>query len=661
MKATGLSPLFQPLTVRGKRYKNRIVASPLGNVMISPEGSYPESAFSWYEKRAKGGCSEVMVSETPVDYDYANRMAAAAIDYTDLGSPHFKSLKKYADLLHSYGALATVELNHCGGNRFPTAGPLSPIGPTGYVRADGVRVTEMDEGLMTLTETHFAQAAFYFQQAGFDGVVPHMGSGWLLQQFLSPLTNHRRDLYGGSTENRARFPIRVLKAIREQCGEDLLIIPRFCAEEGVPGGYDREEGIRLAKAMEPYMDMLHIVRGVYYEPVRSGEYSSMFLPHAPNSDLSRGLKAELKIPIVLSGGISDPYEAAELIKTGKADLIALGRQMLADPDWARKAETGQAADIAKCLRCFRCFPGPLQDTGGKPLKPPDKKCTVNPLSDLGDLEVPVGQWPKPRESKKVLVVGGGVAGMMAAVTAADRGHQVTLVEQRDVLGGHLATMDTDPYKTGFPEYGRLLEARCVRSGVTILKNIRMTEETIRAYPADAVILALGSCLIGNVIPGSEYAFQAAELGNHLPPAGKTAVIIGGGLVGCETALTLAEMGLEVSLLEMREDIAVDANPMHRVALLEKLKENPITIYTGAVCSRIEPGRVYYKNGCGEEKTLAADVIFTALGVRSNRKEAEKLQAALPPETEVFFVGDCGSGSKIQEAAEQGYLAAMKII
>lgn len=661
MEANRFAPLFMPLTVRGKTYKNRIAAAPLGNVSISPDGSYPASSFVWYEKRAKGGCSEIMVSETPVDYDYANRLAAAEIDYTDLSSPHFQSLMEYVRMLHSYGVIATVELNHCGANRFSSAGKNAPIGPSGYTRADGVRVTEMDEDLMTLTADHFAQAAFYFQQAGFDGVVPHMGSGWLLQQFLSPLTNHRQDEYGGSTENRVRFPIRVLQAIREKCGEDLLIVPRFCADEGVPGGYDMEEGAEIARLLEPWIDMLHLVRGVYYEPVLSGEYSSMFVPHAPNAALSEKIKGAVKIPVVLSGGISDPGEAAELIRSGRADMIALGRQMLADPDWAVKTQQGQAEDIAKCLRCFRCFPGPLQDTGGKPLKPPDKKCTVNPTADLNELQLPLENWPKPQKSRQVLVVGGGVAGMTAAATAAERGHRVTLLEQKEQLGGHINSMEADSYKTGFCDFARMLERRCRRGGVEIQTGVSVTPETLKQYSGDAVLIANGSTLISGVIPGSEGALQAAEIGKHLPTRAKNAVIIGGGLVGSETALMLAEQGLQVQLLEMQTEIARDANPMHRVALLDKIEHADIAVITDAVCNRVSEHQVWYTDADGNERRIDTELVLMALGVRPKRTEAEALAAAVPQGTTVFMIGDCVGAGKIQAAAEQGYLAAMKII
>ena len=656
MDSMQLEALFTPLTVRGKTYKNRITASPLGNVMISPDGSYPKSSFDWYEKRAKGGCSEVMVSETPVDYDYANRLAAAKIDYTDLDSPHFHSLCRYADMLHSYGALATVELNHCGANRFSSAGPKNPIGPSGFVRPDGVEVTEMDEELMALTENHFAQAAYYFMQAGFDGVVPHMGSGWLLQQFLSPLTNHRSDEYGGSTENRVRFPLRVLRAIREKCGPELLIIPRFCADEGVTGGYDIEEGVKIAKLLEPWVDMLHLVRGVYYEPVRSGEYSSMFAPHGPNAELSEKIKQAVSIPVVLSGGISAPWEAAKLISEGKADMVSLGRQMLADPDWVVKAQSGRENDIAKCLRCFRCFPGPLQDTGGKPLKPPDKKCTVNPLSDLTELEVPIENWPAPKRKRSVLVVGGGPGGMMAAATAARRGHSVTLLEQKASLGGHLPEIAVDPYKKGFGDFARLLEKRCREYGVEIRLNCRVTPETLRELKPDAVIFALGSTPIDGNLPG----LQASKIGEYLPLRVKNVAIIGGGLVGCETALMLSEMGIRVDLLEMQEEIARDANPMHRVALLEKMKTAAITVRTGARCREIDGNRVLYTQN-GKEKSMDAELCLLALGLRPEKEMAQTLKAALPEGTETYFVGDCNRGTNIQNAVEQGYLAAMKII
>lgn len=650
--------LFSPIKIGSKTYKNRVCASPLGNTMVRPDGTYPASSFDWYAKRAKGGCAEVMTSETVVDYDYGNRMKAPAVDFTAIGSKHMQGVKEYNDMLHSYGAVSLVELNHCGRERMRSAGPA--IGPSAYTRADGAEVTQMDEALMALTVQRFADAAYYLQQAGYDGVVPHMGSAWLLQQFFSPASNHRTDEYGGSLENRARFPLRVIRAIRERCGEDFLIVPRLCAEENIPGGYGIEDTIALCKLMEGLIDAVHIVCGVYYDPVLSGEYTSMYDPHNRNEDLTAAIKQAVSYPVTLCGGINSPEEAERIIAEGKADLVVLGRQMLADPAWACKAESGNADDIARCIRCFRCFPGPLQESIGTPSAPPDKKCSINPLSDLNELDPPIDQWPAPNSSKNVLVVGGGIAGLTAAYTAANRGHKVTLAEKTNVLGGLLTFADHDHHKVDLMNFKNLSIRRCEKAGVTILMNTEITPENVMDYAPDVVIVSLGSTPVVPRIPGIETAVHALDAYRSPDAVGQTVVMAGGGLVGCETALNFAGLGRDVTIVEMQPEVAVDSYKMHRVALLREL-ESAVTVRTGLKCTGFSKEGISCEDADGKDVFLPADTVIFAMGMRANTANAEALEQALEGKAEVYRIGDCIRASKIQQCVEEGFLAAMKIV
>lgn len=652
--------LFSPIQIGGVTYKNRIASTPLGNTSVRKDGTYPAASFRVYEDRARGGCAEVSASETIVDFQYGSRVFVAPVDYTDVGSAHMEGLRRYTDMLHSYGAVATVELNHCGANRFASAGKVA-IGPCAIEDHNGVQVLEMDEELMEYVANCFAQAAWYLKQAGYDGVIPHMASGWLLQQFLSTHTNHRTDEYGGSAENRARFPLRVLRAIRDKCGEDFLIIPRLSCCEYLEDGYGIEDAVTFCRLMDGLVDMVNVTAGVYYDPVRSKEFSSMYEPHNLHQQLAAEIKANCSFPVMLTGGINSPEEAEQLIAEGVCDLIGLGRQMLADPDWARKAENGQADDIARCIRCFRCFPGPLKDTGGKPLTPPDKKCSVNPCSDLNELDPPLEQWPAPAASRKVLVVGGGVAGLTAAYTAAQRGHQVVLAEKSGELGGLLTFTDYDYYKGDLRNYKELCIRRVQRAGVDIRLNTEVTPENIGEFDADAVLIAVGSSPLCPPIPGIETTVPAVEAYRHPEKLGNTVVIAGGGQVGCEAALNLTYLGKRVTIVEMREDVAIDSNPMHRIGLMDKLAENGVILRTGLKCKRFGAEGVECENPEGELVLLEADSVVMALGMRANSQLAQQLQAAAEPVAQVQLIGDCIRASKVQVAVEEGFLAAMRIV
>ena len=653
--------LFSPIRVGSVTYKNRVASTPLGNTSVRKDGTYPAASFKVYRDRAEGGCAEVSASETIVDFKYGSRVFVAPVDYSDFDSAHLKGLREYTDMLHSYGVVATVELNHCGANRFASAGKVA-IAPTGIEDHNGVHVLEMDEELMDYVVNCFANTAWYLKQAGYDGVIPHMASGWLLQQFLSPHTNHRTDEYGGSAENRARFPLRVLRAIREKCGKDFLIIPRLSCCEHLEDGYGIEDAVTFCKLMDGIVDMVNVTAGVYYDPVRSKEFSSMYEPHNLHKELAKAIKANCSFPVMLTGGINSPEDAEQLIAEGTCDLIGLGRQMLADPNWAKKAECGQADDIARCLRCFRCFPGPLKDTGGKPLTPPDKKCSVNPCSDLNELDPPLEQWPAPAQSRKVLVIGGGVAGLTAAYTAANRGHQVILAEQSDELGGLLTFTDYDYYKYDMRNYKELCIRRARRAGVDIRMNTAVTAENIADFGADAIIIAVGSSPLCPPIPGIEGTVPSIEAYRHPEKLGDTVVIAGGGQVGCECSLNLTHLGKKVTIVEMREDVAIDSNPMHRIGLMDMLAENGVTIRASLKCKRFTAEGVECETLEGEEVFLPADSVVMALGMRSNSRLAEELKtAAEQVAPSVQLIGDCIRASKVQVAVEEGFLAAMRII
>ena len=647
--------LFSPIKVGTHTYKNRVIGAP---IFCGPFATLPflsDVLYHAMEARAKGGCAQVTVGETPVNFEYANKDPFPPIDYTNYNDPAFIALSRIAKTIKHYDAIAMIEVSHCGAARLSLPELKNPIGPVGYVREDGAQIMPVDKPMMDSICSDFIQSAKFMKAAGFDGVMIHCGHGWLLNQFLSARTNTRTDEFGGSLENRAKFPIRVIQSVRKAMGKDFILEIRVSGDERTEHGMHVDEVAAFCKMIEGLVDSIHVSVGLYRDPILSGQFSSLFDPHALNSDLSAAIKKVVKIPVTVVGGINSPEIAEKLIAEGKCDFVALGRQLTADPAFAVKADTGREDDIAHCLRCYKCFPGTLE--GVMDDLSTLFGCTVNPeafLYDKGILE------SKPAGARNVLVVGGGVAGMEAAVVAADRGHNVTLIEKTDFLGGLLKFADSDNYKGDLKAFKDLMVRRVTkRNNIKVIMGREFTPQDVAAFKADQVILAVGSTPIKPPIAGIENALRALDIYQTLDQVGHKVVMVGGGLVGSEAGLHLAKNGREVLIVEMVDKVAPDSYPMHRVALVHEM-DKMLTYRTGLKVTSIEKNGVKTTDKDGKEEFIPADTVVYALGMRANRKDAEALHAAVK-DVPVHEIGDCVRAAKVYDAVREGYLEAMSIL
>ncbi len=646
--------LFSPLKVGSQMYKNRIVAAP---IYCGTFGTIPflsDVFFQAFEGRSKGGCAQVTVGETPVDFEYANREPFQPIDYRDFDSPSFKSLERAAGMIKENGAVALIELSHCGESKLLVPGLKNPIGPVGFVREDGAAVIAMDEGMMGSVCDNFVTCARFMRRAGFDGVMIHAGHGWLLNQFLSSRTNSRTDEFGGPLEKRAKFPIRVIRSVREAMGKDFIIEVRVSGDERVKNGMEVEEVAQFCQMIEDSVDLIHVSVGLYRDPILSGQFSSVFDPHGLNAGLSAHVKEAVSIPVAVVGGINSPDLAERLVAEGKCDLVALGRQLTADPEFANKAASNNDDDIAPCIRCYKCFPGPLEGVID------DLStlfgCAVNPEAFYFDQTV---LKSTPGGSRKVLVIGGGPAGMEAAIVASDRGHRVTLVESSDALGGLLHFADTDAYKGDLGRFKDVLVRRVKKRGISLVLGKEFTPPDVAAFGADAIVIAVGSRPTDPLLPGIENAMKAIDVYDNMDKVGQKVVVIGGGLVGCEVGLHLAKNGRDVVVVEMADEVARDSYRMHRVGLMHEMAKM-VSVRTGLRCTAVLPGGVKAVDTGGNEEILPADAVLYAVGMEAKRQEVERLRAAAGG-VPVYEIGDCVRAAKVYDALRGAFVAAMSIL
>lgn len=719
----GFEHLMSPITIAGKTYKNRMVASPALAGLIMPDGAFPMDQYRIYEKKAAGGAASVCIGETEVNFTYGNKSGfPPATDYTNLKSRQFREWRRHADMIHSHGALALVQLCQSGNLRQKSLGCQGPgYGPEAMTAFDGTEILAMTEEIMADTIQSWCTAAKYMQAAGFDGVNLHFGHSWLPHQFLSPRSNHRTDEYGGSPENRRRFPLRILKAVREAVGSDFILEMRISGSERCEGGIPLEEVGDFCVCAQDYVDIIHVSAGIYrdpttdcmdgpFSPLATGMYPSMYRPNISNLEEAAYIKRRVKVPVCIVGGIRDPWDAEKIIADGLVDLVAMGRQLnKADSNFPNKVTAGQPDEINQCIRCGICMGGAgsaptlrkrdLEALGlkeapppGPPAPPEEGKgpkwvfcgpftpaipadanfyeifensppmgvgpdyCSVNPYYDRQDM-MPDGSLPRTRVMKKILVIGGGMGGMQAAITAADIGFDVVLCEQTDALGGIFRFADYDTHKYDLKRFkDRLIRRIAKRGWIDVRLNTRVDPELIGEIAPDFIICAVGSSQRVPPVPGlTQWATPLMEA-YPMDPRDKRVVLLGGGLAGCEAAFDFACRGAaEVSVVEMMDTLAPGGIDSHKMDLFRLYQQYPIRQFPSTRVERVEQGKVYAQGPDGPV-TFDADMVVYAFGMVSNPTEELRAAAGATP---FELVGDCVEPTKVYHAIYDGATAALK--
>ena len=639
--------LFRPLKVGGVTLKNRLISAPTSLAQLGPDENLDESNIAYYELKAMGGCAMVIVGDSLVDTAGGKTHPHMIRLDTDDSLP---SLTKVVNAIHAHGALASIELDHGGELSDPVFLETEmPVGPCDTVDEYGDAIHGLTKQELEVLADRYADAALRAKKCGFDMVMIHGGHGWLLHQFISPLSNHRTDEFGGTLDNRMRFPLMVVDRVRNSVGRNFPIDFRMSAVEFIQGGYDINEGVEIARRLDGKVDMIHVSAGtqkVVYSAVLM--HPPIFSPDGAFVEYARQIKAAVNTPVAVVGALSDPEQMEQVVATGAADVVAMGRALLADPFLPIKALRGQQEDITPCLRCLECE-GCLMSTR-------TIACAVNPV--IGR-ELEFFSRRRGTNRKKVVVVGGGPGGMMAAATAAKEGHQVTLFELRNQLGGALICAEGVDFKRKLKKFTDYLILQMKKSGVTMRLGCRATPENILEERPDVLILALGAKPLTLPIPGldREHVIFAADPYDMSRAAGQTIAVIGGGLVGAETALHLAREGRTVTVIEMQDEVAGDCNIFHKVSLRHELEAEGVRCLTETICREITAQGVVCQDADGERLIVKADQVIAALGVSARSDEVDALRGLVK---ETYVIGDCLKPSKIMAAVRGGYDAAMQI-
>ncbi|MDR0851705.1 MAG: FAD-dependent oxidoreductase [Clostridiales Family XIII bacterium] len=636
--------LFRPLTVKKTVYRNRIFSLPNKGKPAHSDGTPSDLFIEYLATKARGGAAQVTVGDTSVDPEYARGRWAPL----NTSKENYGFLNEAAFAIQQYGAVASIELNHSGSHANPPG--KNPVGPVSYRREDGVHVDAVDDSMMKRIAERFAGCALDIKTIGFNAVLLHGGHGWLLGEFLSPKTNVRTDQFGGTLENRARFPMMVVDAVRAAVGSDFPIEYRISGAELLDGGLTIEESSAFIRMIEDRIDLVNVSGGVDTYPQWAVHVQpTIFLPNGYHVKWAERIKQEVSIPVIALGGINTPELAEQILSEGKADVIGMSRAILADPNFPKKVLEHKSDDIDICIRCMSC----LEDASVKRVI----GCAVNPgVGREARLSMEYAVKPQP---KKVLVIGGGIAGMKAAVTAAARGHDVTLAEQRSELGGIMKFTDNDTLKIDLRNYKNHLIAQMMNANIELLLNMPITKDNAAEYDADAILVATGSEPVSLSVTGWDlpHVMHVLDAYNRIDTLGNRIVIIGGGLAGCETAVELARRGHHVTIVEVMQGFARDANHFVAEALRQALEATGVTCLDRTVCSQITDADVYLEIENAEARILPADHVLYAIGMRSRNA----LLAHLPDDAgAVIPIGDCVRPRRVNEAVFDGYFAAMNL-
>lgn len=630
--------VLKPVRIGNVLLKNRIVSAPTTMHSLSNGELYPsEDAISFFESRARAGVGMVTVAGLKVGKDVADDGQNTAWDVNQPN--HRNKLMELVERVHFYGAKISME--------------LIGIFPEGYTVSDGCSIMgwatghEITREAMETFKEEWAQAAADLVDCGFDAILIHSGHSVPLAQFLSPLTNKRTDEYGGSTENRCRYLIEILDAIRARVGNKLLIEVRISGTEFEEGGIDLEEGIRIGELIQDHLDILQVSAGMHNPKWMTWVHPCGFRPPMPNVCVAEAFKktGKFHVPIVTLGAIDSLESAERIIADGKADLVTMARSLIADPELIHKGMAGKTADVTPCIKCMRCHDSTVYGH--------HFQCAVNPTAGL---EASLNKLvQEPGERKKVAIIGGGPAGMKAACVASDRGHQVTLFEATNRLGGMLHYAGYFSFKYPVKDYMNWLIGQVNKRPIDVKLGTKATPETVQGY--DAVLVAIGAEPLILPVPGVEQAKVAIETLGHEEELGSSVILIGGGQVGCETALHYAKLGKKVTVMEMQSELAPDASTTGRNELLTEIAAEPNFIpLTGAKCVSLTATSVTYEKD-GKQETITADSVVLSAGMKAKTQEADSF---IGTALDFAEIGDCVRARTVEYATKEAYYAAVNL-
>lgn len=643
-----LKTVFSPMNIGQCEIPNRLVVPAMVTNYCTVDGMLTDRYLKYIEEKAKGGWGLIITE------DYAVQEHGKGYErIPGFWKPeHVAKNKELTALVHQYGSKIFCQMYHPGRQSSkPVNGGVMPVAPSGTKDPMCFEFTRA----MTQEEIHqlvqdFGVAAARCKESGFDGIELHCAHGYLLAEFLSPYVNKRTDQYGGCFQNRVRIIDEIYASMRQAVGPDFPLIVRLSRKEFVEGGRTEAESYELSLHLQELgFDAVHVSNGVYAAHPRNQIIAPMFTDHAFNMDAAQQIKNLLDIPVILTNRINDPQMAETLLRMGKADFIGMGRGSLADPFLPQKAKEGKYDQIQYCIGCLQGCEMPLflNDC---------VTCLINPRVGR---EYEADYSPAP-VSKKVMVIGGGPAGLVAARTAALRGHKVTVYEAQEELGGQFRSAAYPMGKGELSTLASSLRAQLEGLNVPVFLNTTVDEALIQAEKPDAIILATGAKPLSLPIPGmdSSNVVTAEEvlLGKKDIGPGPC-VVCGGGEVGGETAQFVAERNHNVTILEMQDDILNDMMPMTRTCLVEMLQQAHVAVKTGCKVTQINQDSVSYVNAQGETETIPADSVISAFGYQSYNPLEEIANKNC---SEVYVIGGAVKAGNAITATKEGYEAGLKV-
>lgn len=645
--------IFNPLTVKNMTIKNRIVMTPMGTNYGEQNGEMSFLHMDYYEQRAKGGVGLIIVENASVDSPQgSNGTTQLRIDHDN----YIPRLFKLCETVHSHGACIAVQINHAGASALSSRINMQPVSASNLPSKKGGEIPRpLQKEEITAIVKKYGEAARRAQVAGFDAVEIHAGHSYLISQFLSPTTNNRTDEFGGSKENRARFAKMVMDEVRSQVGPMFPIMIRISADELVEGGNTLEDTLELLEYFAEEADIIDVSAGL----TGSIQYQidANYLKDGWRSFMAKAVKEKFNKPVITTGNIRNPKIAEKILEDGDADLIGMGRGLIAEPEWVNKVESGREDELRKCISCNIGCAGHRIGIN-RPIR-----CTINPAINIGEGY----KKEKIKNSCNVVVIGGGTAGLEAACTAAEVGCTTFLIEKKDVLGGLAHEISKIPDKNRLADFPNYLINRASKlNNLFVFKNREADIKFIDSLNPNIIVNATGSNPLLPPIKGLKEAMEKEnskvasikEMIENIPNypenmTGKKVVVIGGGAVGLDVVEFFAPRNAKISIVEMQPVIGKDLDPVTKVQTSTLIEKHDVLELTNTALLEVKDNSFIVRRD-GKEEELEFDYGFVCLGMRANAPVLESLRENFDSsKVEIVNIGDSVRARRIIEGVQEG--------